>query len=96
MSFLRPLVGFLLTIGGYRHAGGGYCSGSGYIFQMVIIQGVDIMALEGFLTTQTGQSLQMVGPDGGVGGLRHVATDVHGQLVHLSATSNETESDSST
>ena len=77
-------------------AGGGYCSSSGYILQMVIIQGVDVMALEGFLTTQTGQSFQVVGSDGGVGGLQHVAADVHGQLVHVSATSNETESNSST
>ena len=91
-TFLHPLAGFLLAIGGYRHAGGGYCSGSGYILQMVIIQGVDVMALEGFLTTQTGQSFQMVGPGGGVGGLEHVVIDVHAQLTHVSATSDETVS----
>ena len=60
---------------------------------MIIVQGMDIVVLKGSLTAQTGQSLQMVGPGGGVGGLEYVVIDVHDQLTHVSATSNETESD---
>ena len=86
------MAGFLLAVGGYRHARGGHRSGGGYRLQMIIVQGMDIVVLKGSLTTQTGQSLQMVGPGGGVGGLEHVVIDVHAQLNHVSATSDETVS----
>ena len=59
---------------------------------MIIVQWMDVVVLEGSLTTQTGQGFQMVGPGGGIGGLKHVVIDVHAQLTHVSATSNETVS----
>ena len=86
------MAGFLLAVGGYRQAGGGHRSGGRDRLQMIIVQGMDVVVLEGSLTTQTGQSFQMVGPGGGVGGLEHVVIDVHAQLTHVSATSDETGS----
>ena len=54
------------------------------------------MSLEGFLATQAGQGFQVVAANGEVGGFQPVAVDMHGQLGHVPAALNETESHSST
>ena len=54
------------------------------------------MSFERFLTTQAGESLQVIIPDGDVGGFKQLAVDVHGQLVHVPAALNEAESDGGT
>ena len=54
-SRFLPRVGFLVAIGGHRHAGGGGGDGGGGRLEVVIIEGVGVIPLEGFLATQAVQ-----------------------------------------
>ena len=51
------------------------------------------MSFERFLTTQAGESLQVIMSECGIGGLEQLGVNVHGQLAHVPATLDEAESD---
>ena len=60
-TLLHPLAGFLLAVGGNSKARSGPSSGCRCRSKVIVVEWMNILVLEGSLSAQTGQGIQMVG-----------------------------------